>query len=193
LTTKTNGGKPPDFDPIRIPQTLTAVFDARDAIEVLMSCGAYWPGSKEQFAFKMEWLKANGEADRRRVEDVCNLTRDQEQKPPWVQETLAGFVIAYAPSQGGMVLIDPASGELPLEHYAHLLAGDLQRQQQHKTENRRRLPMWKKAGAVAMNSGDAELARLFWQGENEVSSRGVVSEITSNDLFRVLVSRGLKG
>lgn len=178
---------------IGVSSQLQTVLDAERAIHFLIDRGNFWSGTKEQFAFAMEWVKADGSADRRRVENVCNLTRDQDDLSDWIGKTLGGFLIAYAPSDGGMTLVDPSASEMPLDHFVHVLAGDVQRQKQHKTENRRRIPTWTKAGQAAMNGGDAELARLCWQAENEVNSAGFVSDTTAGQLFSCFVSRGLYG
>jgi hypothetical protein len=210
MTTSTKGRSSHENDRflrngIRVPKSLAAIYDAQSMIKALESRNNNWKvsaggnpeeaeegPSKEAFAASvMKWFKPDGQPDRRRVEDACTLTRDQKKHPSWVQEMLLGKVVAYSPSLGGMVLLDIAAIELPLEQYAHILAGDLQRQRQHKTENQRRLVVWNTAGQIAMNSGDAELARLFWQGEGEMDRTGVVSMTTTDELFRVLASRNL--
>lgn len=181
------------FKGINISRNLDITYKAKEAEEFLFDNGGFWGGTKAQFATALGWLTSEGEPDRRIVEDVCTLTRDQESLPQWQQDILAGFVISYAPSAGGMTLIDPSESDMPLHHYVHMLAGDMQFQQRSRTINRRRLPAWQKAGAVAANGGDQELARLFWQGENEISRTGFVSETTSNDLNKVFMSRALDG
>lgn len=166
--------------------------DAKEAISFLMDNGAYWSGTKKQFAFALDWRMPNGkDADVRKVQDVCTLTRDQGELPEWMQEELAGYIIAYAPSQGGMVLIDPASSDMPLHHYVHILYGDLARQQQHKTENRRRLPTWEAAAKIAFQSGDQDLARLCAQAEDQINRTGFVIDSTVQEFFKVVTSRGL--
>jgi hypothetical protein len=196
MTSSTNGREPREsqrqYDGWGLSANLTLVLRAREAIEFLVAEGQdyYWAGSKAAFAAALGWFRADGETpDRRLVEDVCNLTRDQEGLSPMLQEELAGFVISYAPSVGGMTLLDPGASDMPLHHYAHILVGDMQRQQQALTTNRRRLPTWKKAGAIAANGDDHELARLFWQGENEISRTGFVTESTMGELNQVLMSR----
>jgi hypothetical protein len=186
----------PEFNelgPLKVPRSVRTLLDAEKARDFLIDRGGFWAGTKAQFAFAMDWVTRENDPDRRRVEEVCNLTRDQEHLAPHVQETIGGFVIAYSPSQGGMVLIDPAGDDMPVEHYMHILAGDIARQQQHKTENRRRLPTWKKAGQAAANSGDHELARLCWQAEHEIDKTGFTSDTLHSDYFKVLIARGFKG
>lgn len=178
---------------IPISANLALVLKAERAILWLVDHGSFWSGSKEQFAIVMDWNKPDGTPDRRQVEDVCNLTRDQEHLAEWVQQTLGGMEIAYSPSDGGMVLVDPGASELPLLHYAHVLAGDMARQRQTQTENRRRLPTWRKTGSIAANGGDHELARLCWQAEDEIKHTGFIQEGTTAKLFQVLSSRQLIG
>jgi hypothetical protein len=195
MTVRKKGAGSPDHNTerpeMRLPSSMVLVLKARDAIDFLIDRDGFWEGPKADFAKEMGWLKRNGYPDRHLVEEVCNLTRDQERKPKYVRDQLAGFVVAYSPSQGGMTLIDPESGEMPLQHYVHILVGDMQRQRQHMTENRRRLPTWKTAGKVAANGNDQELARLCWQAENEIDKSGFVDESTISDMFKVFRSRGL--
>lgn len=153
-----------------------------------MSRGGFYEGSKNNFAFVMEWVDRAGKADRARVEGMCNLTRDQDQWD-WVKSSLSGFRVSYAPSQGGMTLIDP-EGELPLDHMYHVLAGDLQRQQSARTTNLRRIPTWKEVGQRAAAAGDMDLARLWWQGENEIETTGFVSGTVSGKIMQALAARG---
>jgi hypothetical protein len=179
--------------PLTAPKALnlTVLQKAIDAIEYLMQHGGFTDCTKAQFALKMGWVLRlrNDEPDRRLVEDVCNLTRDQDQYPV-AAETLGGYVISYAPSRGGMLLIDP-TGEQPLHHQLHMLTGDLQKQQMIKTMNRRRLPTWKAAGEAASNTDDRELARLLWQAENEISSTGFVSDSLIAQFFQAMRTRSV--
>ena len=142
----------------------------------------------------MNWYQPDGKsADVRRVQDVCKHTRDQENLPGWMQDELAGMVIAYAPIKGGMTLIDPSDGSnLDLHHYVHLLAGDLTRQQQHRTENRgvwrcgRRLP-------PLFSAGYQRLAKLSAQAEDQIKQNGEVSESTTEEFMKELALLGFFG
>lgn len=172
--------------------SLSKLGDALLAIDYLMAQGGFVECSKAEFAWTMGWTLGTGrdeKPDRRRVEDVCNLTRDQELFPEY-GAALGGFVIAYAPSQGGMSLVDP-TGEIPLHHLVHILLGDMQKQQAAKTINRRRQPTWRTAGDSATVNGDVELARLFYQAENEIATTGFVSDSVVGSCFKVARSRGL--
>jgi hypothetical protein len=162
-------------------------FKALEAVEFLMDHDQFWPGSKNDFAFEMGWLTRDGKSDRQLVEDVCTLTREQASNG--LTEMLGGFVISYAPSKGGMVLW--TDEEAPIDHYVHMFAGDMQREQQHRTENRRRLPYWEKAAEAASGSGDVELARLLFEARREIESTGFVSEQVSGQMMKVFYSRGL--
>jgi hypothetical protein len=167
---------------------------AMQAIEKLMDSGGFISDTKAQFALRMGWTIPNGgkdEPDRRRVENICNLTRDQHEWPE-IADMLGGYVIAYAPNQGGMSLIDP-TGDMPLDHLTHILLGDLQKQQGIKTINRRRLPTWKTAGESAAAQGDNEMARLFWQAEGEINKAGFVSDSVIGDIFKAARVRDLLG
>lgn len=171
---------------------LTLLADAQDAIDYFIDHNHFYPGSKEQFALRMGWTTGQGRGekpDRRRVERVCNLTRDQEDFPEY-ESTLCGFVIAYSPSQGGMCLIDPTGDHFSDVEFLHVLVGDAQRQQAAKTVARRRIPMWKTVGDGFAALGELELARLFWQGEREISAEGFVSDSLTNDLFQTLRAHG---
>lgn len=175
----------------RVPN-LSILGCALQAINYLMEHDGFVECSKAEFAWKMGWIIGEGrdeKPNRRLVEDVCNLTRDQELFPEY-QEALQGFVIAYAPSEGGMSLVDP-TGDIPLHLLTHLLLGDLQKQQAMKTMNRRRLSMWRAAGDSATFGGDGELSRLFHQAENEINLQGFVSDSVTGSLFKVAATRGL--
>lgn len=180
---------------VRLPAKQTLMLRAQEAIEFLMDRGGFFPYSKNQFALVMgerfgrAWLMMDDGPDRRLVEDVCNLTRDQFQDP-MVELVLGGYVVSYSPSQGGMTLVDP-TGEQPLDHLVHMLTGDLQRDQAIRTQLRRRLPTWKTAGANAAKNDDNELARLCWQIESEIDGTGHVSETLQAQWFQMMRVRGL--
>lgn len=190
------GGRPPT-PRITLNAGHQTLYFAQKAIDALMEHGGFIADSKAQFALRMGWVKPGvggvDEPDRRLVEDVCNLTRDLAHDPqawPEAADLLAGYVIAYAPNSGGMTLIDP-DGDQPLHHLTHILLGDLQKQQQIKTINRRRLPSWSAAAQNAFNAGDFDLARLFSQSEDQIKRIGFVEDQTINAIFQVADSRGL--
>lgn len=173
---------------------LTTCHFAIQAVERLMESGGFLPDTKAQFALRMGWVlprDGKDEPDRRRVENICNLTRDQHEWPE-IADQLGGYVIAYSPNQGGMLLVDP-TGEQPLDHLTQMLMGDLQKQQGIKTINRRRLPTWKTAGDAASALGDNEMARLFWQAEGEINKTGFVSDSVIGDIFKAARVRDLLG
>jgi hypothetical protein len=168
---------------------------AREAIEYLMECQGHTPLSKREFADEMAnrygrpWITSGGQPDRRLVSDVCNLTRDQDHDPT-ARELFGGYMIAYAPNSGGMVLIDP-SGEMALHHHLHFLAGDVQMQQKAKTVMRRRISDWKAAALSAMSSGDYDLGRLLSQAENEIDRSGFISDTLVVLYLKALTARGV--
>jgi hypothetical protein len=172
---------------IELPSSVARQFKAEDAVNFLIEKDCFWPGSKNDFAYEMNWLTRDGKPDRQLVEDVCNLTRDQ--KSLGLEELLGGFVISYAPSKGGMVLW--TDEEAPIDHYVHMFSGDMQREQQHRTENRRRLPYWEKAAKAAGEAGDLELARLLYEARREIEATGFVSEHVSGEMMKVFHSRGM--
>lgn len=153
-------------------------FAALKAIGFLIEHDSFWQGTKRQFAFAMGWYMPNGkDADLRLVQDVCKHTRDQADLADHYQTDLGGMVIAYAPIRGGMTLIDPSDGSnLELEHYVHLLRGDVTRQQQHKTENRGRLAMWQALTTASFVAGYQNLARICAQAESQIKETGFVSD-----------------
>lgn len=182
-----------DMGPQQEPRgpSLQAIQRAKQAVETLIDCRYKWNGTKEQFAIKMGWYDSDLRPSRRMVEEACNISRSQADWPD-VRAELGGLVIAYAPNEGGMILMD-WSGEMPLEHQVHFLVGDAQRQQQHKTENRRRLPAWEAAGNSAVMMNDRELSQLFFSGKNEVERTGFISDLTHQRLMQALASRGWLG
>jgi hypothetical protein len=188
--TKHGPGGNPDSMGLSLPPTLTLLQDAKRAISVLMDYDGFYPYPKRNFAEEMGWFTRTGKPDRARVEAICNLTRDQDTLEPWQQETLAGYVIAYSPRRGGMTLWTPEDFSVEIRQWVHSFEGDLQRQQQYRTENRRRLADWRAFSRAAFNAGDDELARLCNHAENEIETTGFVSEYTINELWKVWVSRG---
>ncbi len=165
--------------------------DALDAIDYLMDRGGFSDLTKEQMAVALDWYDQfeRTKPNRRRVEQVCNLTRDQHNWE-YVSEILGGMVVAYSPSDGGMTLIQP-DGERPLTHMLHVLRGDLHKAQSCMTMNRRREATWYACGCKCVAQGDADLAKLFFQAQGEIHANGFVSETTSRDLFVGLRTRGL--
>ena len=183
-----------DNGPQREPRrpSIQQIQRANQAIETLIDCHYKWNGTKEQFAIKMGWYEGpDHHPSRRMVEEACTITRDQNDWPD-IRADLGGLIIAYAPEEGGMILID-WSGDMPLEHQVHFLIGDAQRQQQHKTENRRRIPTWEAAGNAAVMMNDPELAQLFFAGKNEVERSGFITDLTSRKLFQAIAARGWLG
>lgn len=170
--------------------SLQLIRDARIAVEYLIDQGGFTACSKNEFALKMGWTVGTGRderPDRRRVEDICNLTRDQEQWPE--ASVLGGYVIAYAPSQGGMTLVGD-DVDIDARMYVHLLVGDLQKQEASKTVNRRRRPMWQKVGEAFAAHGEVALARLFFQAEDQIKTQGVVNSDLVGEVYKTLIANG---
>ncbi len=169
------------------PYTIDLVNDAKSAIEHLMQHGGFTPLTKDQFAIKMDWMRDELKPNRSLVESVCNLTRDVEDTPDaypaWVVAQLGGYVIAYAPSDGGMCLLGEGV-ELDARMFVHLITGDLQKQQAMKTMMRRRLPMWKKVVQAFADTGQWGLAKALAKGENEVETAGMVSDHVVGEVFK---------
>ncbi|MGH8872583.1 MAG: hypothetical protein ACRDWS_11460 [Acidimicrobiia bacterium] len=143
----------------------------------------------------MGWTKGTGreeKPDRLRVERACNLTRDQDTFPEeyGIQDTLGGYVVAYAPNTGGMTLLGEGV-DIDGRMYVHVLTGDLQKQQAMKTMNRRRLPMWRKVGEAFAANGDIEMSRLFFQAEDQIEREGAVDDPTVAKIFSTLVAHGI--
>lgn len=168
----------------------------QEAIDFLIECNGHTTLTKAEFATAMaarcgrRWLKVDGSGNRKMVEDVMNITRDQDLDPT-ARALFSGYVVAYAPNLGGMTLVDP-SGELALDHQLHILNGDLQRQQTVKTTNRRRLSYWRAAAENAMKTSDYELARLLSHVENEIDASGFVSDNLVADYMKALTARGVE-
>ncbi len=186
-------GRPERFQPRKI-----ALYQrAQEAIDFLMECDGRTQLSKQDFAVVMSqrhgraWLKSNGDGDRQLVSDICNLTRDQGIDLV-AERKFQGYVIAYSPSIGGMVLFDP-SGELSFESMLFMLAGDMQRQSATATINRRRVSYWNAAGHQAINAGEADLGRLCFQIEREIESTGFAADSLVADFLSLVGSRAPGG
>lgn len=179
------------------PNKLALYQRAQEAIEVLMDMNGHTTLTKTEFAiimatrFGREWLRGDGTGNRHLVEEVCNLTRDQEDDP-YAKALFSGFVVSYAPNVGGMTLFDP-SGDLSYGHLLHMLAGDLNRQQATKTINRRRLSYWNSGGHQALNSQEPDLARVMFQIEHEIEATGTASDGLVAEFIRLLGPRGSTG
>jgi len=167
---------------------------AQEAIEYLCANNGHVGLTKPEFAVAMAaqygriWLKVDGTGNRKLVEEVCALTKDQD-IDDMAEKVCAGFVITYSPTEGGMTLEDP-TGQHP-SHRLHMLSGDVLRQQSTKTINRRRVGSWKAAGDGEMKRGDHEMGRLCYQIENEIDATGFVSDTLAAQFLKVLRSRGL--
>ncbi len=169
------------------PYTIDLVNDAISAIGYLMQHGGFTPLTKDQFAVKMDWVSDDLKPNRRLVESVCNLSRDVEDTPDgypdWVVAQLGGYVIAYAPSDGGMCLLGEGV-DIDARMFVHLITGDLQKQQAMKTMMRRRLPMYKKVVQAFADAGQWGLAKALAKGENEVETAGMVSDHVVGEVFK---------
>ena len=166
-----------------VPSSVALVYRARDAVEKLVEHDGYFPGTKNDFALSMDWVTPQGKPMRDWVEGVCTFTREHPDEP-----LTGGYIVSYAPTKGGMVLWT-GEEEAPLDHYIHMFQGDLTRDHQHRSENRRRQAIWAKAAQQSQESGDLEMARLLICGDNEIGSTGFVAETTANQLQRVFASR----
>jgi hypothetical protein len=169
--------------------TFSEVTAALSAVEKITEYDGLYPNSKREFAIEMGWRTSKGRPDVKKVERVCNLTRDQGEAPDHVRELLAGAVIAYAPTRGGMTCWIPTAQAHP-QHWVHSFEGDLQRQQQYRTENRRRLEDWRAFADAAWLEKDEELLRLVIEARHETDRSGFVSETTNGNLFKCFRSRG---
>jgi hypothetical protein len=180
---KANEPKREFGEAISVPSSVALAFRARDAVEFLIDHQTYYPGTKNDFAMAMGWVRPDGRPLRDWVEGICTYTRDHPD-----DELTGGYVISYAPTRGGMVLWT-GEDDAPLDHYVHMFQGDMTRDKQHRIENRRRKHIWAKAAQQAHESGDLELARLLNYAENEINSTGFVAESTAKQLQAVFASR----
>lgn len=168
---------------------------AEEAVEFMMEANCLYEGSKQEFAeamadrFGASWLTRDGKPDRRLVEDVCTLTREQEGDPT-AYAICQGYVVAYSGPKGGMVMYGD-DGEIPLMHLLLTLNGDALRQQCHKTENRRRGTIWSTAARACLNDGDHDLGLLLSQMEHEIDRTGFVSDGLVQEFQSALKQRGL--
>lgn len=169
---------------------------AEETIEYLMEQDGYCPLTKRDFALLMaerygtQWLKpGDGTPDHRLVSEVCTLTREQEGDPV-AAAICSGYVVAYSSVHGGLVLVDP-SGDMSYEHQVKFLGGDLLRQQQHKTENKRRITIWKAAAENALENGDHDLGLLISNIRHDIEVTGFVGDGLVEEYMKALHNRGM--
>jgi hypothetical protein len=156
---------------------LWRVEKAQELVEFLMDADGFFEGTANDLAVALGWidtLKKGKHPDRRLVNDCCTLTREQEYNPE-LKSILGGCVVAYRANKGGFVLVDP-TGASQVRQWLALFKGDMQRQQQQRTENRRRLPYWQALGDQMANNGDLEFATLCWQIKAEIEKTGDYSD-----------------
>lgn len=170
----------------------------RELIEYLVENDGHVAVTKEDLAVLLserfntrQWLTLEGRGDRRLVEQVCNLTRDQHEDPV-TGSICAGFVAAYSPNAGGLTLVDE-SGDMPPHMALHMLQGDLSQQQKSKTVWRRRLPYWAAAAKQAALNGDSELSRVLWRIHDKIQETGFTPDDLIGEYADALVKRGLAG
>lgn len=153
-----------------------------ELIEYLMENNGHVELSKNEIAvvlaarYSKTWLTHGGKPNRQLVSDVCNLTRDQDDDPT-ARSRLGGYVVTYAPSQGGMTLVSP-DGQMDLAHRLHMLAGDIQRQKSTETVLRRRIADWRAARKQAAMNGQHELAAVLSKIEDQIDRDGAVKAST---------------
>lgn len=169
---------------------------AQQAIEILMECNGFTPLTKSEFADQMArthgtaWLD-NGKPNRRLVELISALSKDQFLPGnETAASQLGGYVIGYSPTKGGMTLLD-ANGEMQLDHMLHLLSGDLLRQKNIITVNRRRLTVWKAVAKQAIGRGHVDLGLLAGQIQNEIDRTGFVSEKLASEFLVAAETLGI--
>ncbi len=170
---------------------------AQEAIEFLTEKNGYFEGSKGEFAQAMydrtkrsHWLRNDGFPNRQLVADVCNFMRDQHQWPE-VEAILAGYMVVYAPSRGGMTLVG-SQGEMKQEHLLHMLGGDMTRQQATKTINRRRVAGWKVGANQACQAGQIELGLLMGQIQNQIDATGFATDSLVAEFYKELGKLGIE-
>lgn len=167
----------------------------QEAIEFLMEEDGYSPHTKKDFAYVMAsrygegWLNVQGQPDHRLVGDVCTLTREQEGDPV-ARSICSGYVVSYSSHHGGLVLVDP-DGDMSYQHQVKFLLGDSMRQKQHKTENRRRVTIWRAASKNAIATGDYDLGLIISSMAHEIETTGFISDSLIDEYVKALSARGL--
>lgn len=169
---------------------LTVLDRAEMAILYLHDHNGWLPScTREDFAKRMNWLRPDGEPDRRMVEHVFTMTREQHR---WeeVASRLGGYVIAYAETVGGVAFV--GSDGLPiLPAMVHILRGDAVRDQTARTENARRLPTLRKLAEGAANDKEFDLWRIFNRAYMDVERDGFYSTDVAAELDAYVKAHGL--
>ena len=167
---------------------LTRVTDTVRLIEFLADQGGFFSGSKAAMAKAMDWTTRDGFPDRRRVEECCNLTRDQKQFPALV-EIFTGCTIVYSMTKGGLWLEDPTAPDPGPLYRMFLLQGDLQAQQREETVHRRRQQDWEAVIEGAYRTNDLALGRLCDEALKELKEQGRISNRVTGQLLKLFAIR----
>lgn len=164
-----------------------------ELVEFLMDRDGFYGGTAVELATELGWVDhLNGKKpDRRLVNECCTLTREQEHQPD-VKAVLGGCVVSYRSNQGGFVLVDPSGGS-QVRMWLAVFKGDMQRAQQHRTENRRRTPTWQALGDQMAENGDLEFATLCWQIKAEIEKTGDYSDQLISRFWTLVRSRDFEG
>lgn len=175
---------------------------AQEVIEFLMERDQRFDGTRKQFGYALAewspkpamWLKGNGEPDTDLIRKVFRLTRETAAGygTEEAEELLGGYMVCYSQiGRPAVLLIGEHDGGMELVRYMDLIKGDLARQQQHKSENRQRVPVIQTAADIADREGFKALARALHYGENEVETHGEMSEQTISSVFKELAIVGM--
>lgn len=150
----------------------------------------YYSGTKAQLACVLggEFLDYRGAIPDPRVDRIEEAAAYTKDRP----EEFSGMVIAYAPNDGGVAVVDPdMPADLPPQMLVSIVRGDMARQQQQETEMRRRIPIYQAWATSCSRSGDYELASILTKCEHEIDTDGRVRQLTRTDLFKALGARNL--
>lgn len=168
---------------------------AKEVIEFLMDNDGYSPLTATEFAgalagrYGNAWLNMSRKPNKALLTEVKQLMHDQHDNPETAAQ-LGGFMLDYAPTGGGFVLIG-SLGEMKQEHLLHMLAGYLHQQVTISTVLRRSKAEWRTAGEQANRSGDFELTNVLAKIEDQIDRQGSVDHSTIDEFRRVMSARDI--
>lgn len=159
--------------------------DAERLVEFLMETEGKTTSNINGLCVKLGWLKGNGsirETDRGRFQAARNHVKDAVGNDG---EPCTGYRLHYMSGKqdGMLVLIDPEAGLMTLAEGAIArLAGWLQREKQHQTENAREMETLERLAQQANKTGDTFGHKVCLKASIDIEEFGTVRPKTMAEM-----------